>query len=390
MKVNQIAAILNETINQEQIGESAVVNEDLSNIVDVGRQLDANSIFNNNFDNFTKSLIDRIGKVIFVDRPYKGFAPDLQRDGWEYGAALQKVRCDLMDAEENKTWTLADLANGTTVDPFVINKPSISAKYYNNKSTFEVPITLGREQVKEAFASPTDMNRFFAMIENRIQMKQELSVDAMEMRVVNNLIANKIHAQHNVVNLLTDYNALYSTTLTVNNALTNSDFLKYAAKQIMLYKKYLSTASMLYNNDGYVTFTPESDLKMVVLSEFAKSLEVNLYSDTFNEEFVKLTGYVEIPYWQGSGSDNSFANHANINITAIDPDSESFSVNQSGVIGVMFDRDAAMICNTNYRTVSIFNPKGEYWNYFYKYDTMYMNDLAENCVVFVIAETETV
>lgn len=384
MKVNQIAKILNETINQEQIGESVVVNEDLSNIVDVGRQLTDSSTFNSNFDNFTKSLIDRIGHTIFVDRKYTGFAPDLQRNGWEYGSALQKVRCDLQDAEDNKTWTLADLANGSTVDPFIISKPNVTAKYFNSKTTFQVPITLSQETVKESFLSADGVNRFFSMIENRIMMKQELCTDAMEIRTLNNLIANKIHGNHNVVNLLTDYNTKYGTALTADNCLSNSDFLKYSAKVIMLYKKYLSTASMLYNNDGYVTFTPENDLRLTILAEFAKELEVNLYADTYNEEFVKLTGYSEVPYWQGSGTDNTFTAHSTINITAIDPDSQSFNVEQTGILGVMYDRDAAMICNTNYRVQSIFNPSAEYWNYFYKFDCMYMNDLAENCVVFII------
>lgn len=386
MKVKQIANILNTVINQEQIGESAVVEDDLSNIVDVGKTLDAAGAFGENFDNFTKSLIDRIGKTIFVDRTYKGVAPEIMRDGWEYGSALQKVRCDLPDAEDNKTWTLADLANGSTVDPFVISKPTVKAKYFNSKTTFEIPITLSEETVREAFKSTEELNRFFSMIENRILFKKELCTDAMEMRTINNLIANKINGNHNVVNLLTAYNAETGNTLTAAKATQDAHFLRFAAKTIMLYKKYVATASMLYNNDGYVTFTPSEDLKLVILSEVAKDFEVNLYADTYNDEFVKLDGYSEVPYWQGSGTDNSFEAHSTIHIKALNPEGTEFTVNQTGVIGVMFDINAAMICNTNDRVTSIYNPKAEYWNYFYKYDCMYMNDLAENCIVFIIAD----
>ena len=102
MKVKQIATILNTVINAEQLGESAIVNEDLSNIVDVGKALEASGTFGDNFDNFMKALIDRIGKTIFVDRVYKSQAPNIMKDGWEYGSALQKVRCDLPDATEKK------------------------------------------------------------------------------------------------------------------------------------------------------------------------------------------------------------------------------------------------------------------------------------------------
>lgn len=386
MEIKQIASILNTVINSEQLGESAVVNEDLSNIVDVGKQLSSSSTFDNNFDNFTKSLIDRIGLTLFDTKQYKGFAPNIMRTGWEYGSALQKVRCDLPDAENNASWTLADLSNGSTVDPFIISKPSIKAKYFNKKTTFDIPITLSQEAVKEAFLSAENMNSFFSMIENRVAFKMELCTDAMSMRTINNLIANKINSNKNVINLLADYNTKTGKTLKADKCLSDPEFLRYAAKEIMLYKKYIQNASVLYNNDGYVTFTPPDSLQLVMLTEVAKSLEVDLYSTTYNDEFIKITNYSEVPYWQGSGTNNSFVEHSTLNIKAVDTDGQEFTVNQSGIIGAMFDQNAAMICNTNFRTTSIYNPKAEYWNYFYKFDCMYLNDLAENCIVFIVAD----
>ena len=384
MKVKQIATILNTVINPEQIGETAVVNEDLSNIVDVGKALTAAGTFGENFDNFTKALIDQVGKVVFVDRVYTAQGPNLLRDSWEYGSVLQKVRCDLPDADDNKTWSLADLANGSTVDPFVITKPTVKAKYFNSKTTFEVPITLAEEQVKEAFKSPSDMNRFMSMIENRVLMKITLCTEAMSKRTLNNLIAQKIHANSNVVNLLKDYNTTYTKSLTAATCLSDSDFLKYCAKTIMMYKKYIAEASMLYNNDGYVTFTPEDRLEFTVLSEFSKDLQVYMYADTYNKEFVQLDGYSEVAYWQGSGTNNAFNEISKIDVKALTADGTEFTVAQTGVVAVMYDRDAAAICNENERVTSIYNPKAEYWNYFYKYDCAYMNDTAENCIVFII------
>ena len=388
MKVKQIATILNTVINPEQIGETAVVNEDLSNIVDVGKALTAAGTFGENFDNFTKALIDQVGKVIFVDRVYTAQGPNLLRDAWEYGSVLQKVRCDLPDADDNKTWSLADLANGSTVDPFVITKPTVKAKYFNSKTTFEVPITLAEEQVKEAFKSPSDMNRFMSLIENRVLMKRALCTEAMSKRTLNNLIAQKIHAKSNVVNLLKNYNTAYTKTLTAATCLSDPDFLKYCAKTIMMYKKYIAEASMLYNNDGYVTFTPEDRLEFTVLSEFSKDLQVYMYADTYNKEFVQLDGYSEVAYWQGSGTNNAFNEISKIDVKALTADGTEFTVSQTGVVAVMYDRDAAAICNENARVTSIYNPKAEYWNYFYKYDCAYMNDTAENCIVFIISDAE--
>lgn len=391
MKVQQIATILNNTINQEQIGESAVVQEDLSNLIDVGKAvLDYTGLNNTNYDNFVRSLIDQVGKVTFVDRVYTSKAPSIVKDSWEYGSILMKVRAELPDAAANESWNLADKQNGDSIDPFVITKPEVSAKFYNSKTTFEIPITIAEIQLKEAFRSASEMNRFISMIQNRIALKATLSTDAMIQRTINNLMAQKIGADNNVVNLLADYNATLpagATALTATEAYQDRDFLKFATKTIMLYKKFLANASMLYNDAGYVTFTPESNLKFVTLSDFAKSMEVYLLSETYNREFVTLPGYSEVPFWQGSGNgtDNTVEERSKLTVKTL-LDGSSTAVAQDGVVAVMFDDQAAAVCNENSRVTSIYNPKGEYWNYFYKYDCSYMNDTAENCIVFVIAD----
>lgn len=390
MNVNQIANILNTTIVPETIGDSAVVNEDLSNIVDVGRQITESAAFGDNFDNIFKKLVNKIGKVIFVDRPYTSKAPNILKDSWEYGSALEKVRCELPDSTDSAEWTLASLNNGDSIDPFIINKPDLTVKLFNNKSTFTVPLTFGRKQVKESFTSAEDINRLFAMIENRIIMAQTMNVDAMAQRCVNNLIANKINDNKNIVNLL----ALYKTetgdnTLTAAHALTNGDFLRFAAKTIALYKGYIATASTLYNDEGYVTFTPEDRQKFVVLTEFAKAMDFYSYADTYHDNFVVMDGYTEIPYWQGSGTDNSFTSHSTINLKAVNMSGNEFTANQAGIVGVLFDEQAALICCEDYETEAIYNPRGKYTNYFYSYDVSYMNDVAENCVVFVIVDTNS-
>lgn len=395
MIVTQIATILNNTINQEQIGESVVVKEDLSNIVDVGKALYDSSLnptgydLNKNFDNFIGKMIDQIGKVTFVDRVYTSQAPTILRDSWEYGSILMKVRAEIPDAEDNKSWTLASLSNGASVDPFQITKPDVEAKFFNSKTTFEVPITIAEIQLKEAFRSAGEMNRFISMIQNRIALKATLCSDAMAQRTINNLIAQKIGANNNVVNLLAEYNTATGSSLTADKAYQDKDFLKFATKTILMYKKFLANASMLYNNDGYVTFTPADKLKFTVLSDFSKSMEVYLLSDTYHSEFVELPGYSEVPYWQGSGTDTDggIEERSKIHIDTL-LDGTKTEVEQTGIVGVMFDEQAAAICNQNNRVTSIWNPKGEYWNYFYKYDCSYMNDVAENCVVFVIADAD--
>lgn len=377
MKVTQIATILNEA-QREIIGEAAITTENLENVVDMGKQiLEATDV-----DNYVRKLIDKVGRMIFVDRVYNSTAPDILTDSWEYGSAMQKVRCEMPDAVENDSWKLT---NGQSYDPFVFTAPDVQSKFYDSKVTYEVQMSFTEMQVKSAFNSPAEMNSFFAMIENRIRFKLTLSNDILKTRTVNNLIAEKIHSNNNVVNLLTMYNAEFTQTLKADHALMDKDFLRYAIGKIKEYIKYIQRPSMLFNDGGYTTFTPESDMKMVLLSRFVNTAEVYLQSDTFHNDLVKLSGYSEVPYWQGSGTSETFdfAEISKIDVTT----ASGNKVSQTGIIGTIFDRDACMICNANPRVTSIYNPKGEYWNYFYKYDASYFNDTMENCVVFIVADT---
>ena len=380
MTVKQIATIL-QSITDEVIGESVLVQENLSNIVDVGKQI----FDNTDVDHFVKSLVNRIGRTEFVNRALASTAPNINRDSWEYGSVLQKVRCELPDTTNNPTWTLT---KGQSVDPFIYNPPSVSAKYFNSKTTFEIDVSFTEEQVKESLKSAAEFNRFIAMIENRIRTKLTLCRDNLIMRTVVNLIAEKIAANQSVINLLSEYNTAFGTSLTADKAIKNPDFLRFASATIKLYSDRLKTASVLYNNSGYVTFTPKEYQHLVLLSEFATGLEVYLYSDTYHEELLKLGAFDTVAFWQGTGNSSAPNFEAASSINAIIASDGETEVNTNGVIGVLFDKDACAVCNDNPRVTSIYNPRGEYSNYFYKEDCSYLNDLSENVVVFVVTDVE--
>lgn len=382
MKVTQVATILNE-ISNEMIGESAVVNEDLSNIVDIGREFTDVLTAENGVDNFVKKIMDKVGRVINVDRKYNGGAPNIMRDSWEYGSILEKIRVDLPKATENSTWGLT--ADVKYDDFAVFTPPNVSTKYWNKRVTYETKVSYGYDQVKSAFSSPSTMNAFFANIENRINSAMTFYNQSLEKRTVNNLIAQKIHSKNNVVNLLSGYNAAYGETLTAAKALTDKNFLRYAASQIQLYRDYIKEMSMLYNDTSYVTFTPEDKQHLTLLSMFDKAMITNMQADTFHNDLVTVGTFDTVPWWQGSGTDDSveFDEASKIDVTI---EGEESAIQQTGVVGVLFDEDAAMVCCENYRVTSFFNPSNETTKFYYKWDCMYMNDTAENCVVFIIAD----
>ena len=384
MEVKQIYQLVNTT-TQEILGESAVVKEDLSNIVDIGT-----SVFNANaIDKYVKSLVNHIGRVIFVNRPYIGSAPSVLMDSWEFGSVLEKIQADLPTASENESW---ELENGTSYDPNIFYKPTVSAKFFNSKVTFEIPMSFTEMQVKQSFSSVAQLNGFISMLYNSVDKAMTVKIDGLVMRTINNMIAETVYNEYNAealntksgiraVNLLKLYNDKFTKTLTATEALTDPEFIRFSAYTMGVYKDRLAKMSTLFNVGGKERFTSNDMLHVVLLSDFAKSADAYLQSDTYHNTLVALPTAETVPYWQGSGVDYSFAEISKIHVNT----SSNNEVTVTGVLGVMFDRDALGVTNLDRRVTTNYNPKAEFYTNFYKFDAGYYNDLNENFVIFFVA-----
>ena len=151
--------------------------------------------------------------------------------------------------------------------------------------------------------------------------------------------------------------------------------------QIAMYSDRLEVISTLFNVGGTEKFTPKDRQRIVMLSEFKRSADVYLQSDTFHDEFTRLPSSDSVTYWQGSGTDYSFASTSAIDVKTPSGD----TVSATGILGVIFDRDALGVTNMDRRVTTNYNPKAEFWNEWHKMDAGYFLDLDENFVVFYVA-----
>lgn len=396
MEVNKIYTIIN-SVSKEVLGRTDIVTDDLTGIVDLGTE-----VFNQSaVDNYVKSLVNHIGKVIFVNRPYAGKVPSVLMDAWEFGSVLEKISADVPEAEENDTWNLQDKKS---YDQDVFHKPTVTAKFFNSKVTFEVPVSITERQVKESFSNAAQLNGFISMIYAAVEKSMTIKADALIMRTINNMIAETVLADAKAfgakaagdmtgadlsiastarcVNLLKLYNDKTGaeTPLTAAKAITDPDFIRFASYVMGTYADRLQSISTVFNVGGKERFTPKDMLHVVLLSDFAKAAQTYLYSDTFNRGDVLLPQAETVPFWQGSGQNYEFASTGNINIK----ESGGKAVEISGVLGVMFDRDALGVCNLDRRVTTNYNAKAEFFNNYYKFDAGYFNDTNENFVVFFI------
>lgn len=386
MEVIQVYNLANSATN-EALGTENVLQENLSNLVDVGTQ-----IFNAEaVDRYVRSLVNQIGKIIFVSRPYRGSIPSVLMDAWEFGSVLEKITVELPEATENESWELVDRAS---YDPNIFYKPQVSAKFFNKKVTFEVDMSFTEMQVKQSFQNATQLNSFLSMLYTAVEKSMTIKTDALVMRTINNFIGETVYADYaggdltvssgvRAINLLKLYKDRYAdaANLTPAQAITTPEFIRFAAYTMGNYIDRLTRISTLFNIGGKDRFTPKDMLHVVMLSDFRNAADIYLQSDTFHDAYTALPNAETVPYWQGSGTDFQFGNVSKINVTT----TGNHNVEVGGVLAIMFDRDALGVSNLSRRVTTNYNAKAEFWNNFYKFDAGYFNDQNENFLVFFVA-----
>ena len=384
MKVEQIYAIMNG-ITKEMLGDEVIVKEDLSNIVELGQQFDDVV----GLDAYVKRLPDHVGRVVFVERKYEGRAPQILMDGWEYGSIMEKIMTRIPEAVENEDWQLVD---GASYDPNVFHAPDVLGEFWNKRTTFEIDMSITRKQVKSSFDNVTQLNSFLSMILNAIETSLTVKLDALIMRTINNMVGETMYNEFpsgtyngtsgvKAVNLLYLYNQQFNKSLTANTAVTDPEFIRFASYTMANYIDRIKVLSNLFNIGGESRFTPASKLHIAMLSEFKNASDVYLQSDTFHNNYVALPNADTVPFWQGSGTDYAFSSTSEIKIKT----ASGHDVDVSGVLAIMFDRDALGVSNLDKEVRTHYNEKADFWNYFYKAFAGYFNDTNENFVVFYVA-----
>lgn len=377
MKVEQVFEIVNDT-TKEVLGTSELVaTVDNGKIVDVGET----ALGSNNIDNYVKTLIDHIGKVVFVDRGYTGNTPSVLMDGTEWGAVTEKIKyVGLPEAEENDSW---ELENGVSYDTNVFTKPEVAAKFFSKMTTFEVPMSFLTKQVKSAFSNAGQLTAFFSMIENTIAKSLTVKQDSLIMKTIGNFMMKTYEdtTGNRYVKLGTMYRTATGQATTGAALLLDPEFIRFASMTIKRYAKRMTGLSTLFNAGANPRNTDTRYMHVILHNDFTAAAEAYLQSDTYHEEFTRLPKAEVVPFWQGSGTGFAWSDTATVKGIPVGGDS---AVTVSNIVGIIFDRDALGVCNLDRRVTSNYNGRGEFTNNWYKFDCGYFNDFDENFVMFTL------
>ncbi len=380
MQITQVYNTVN-TVAKQMYGDSAVEVTDVQGLISLGNDVLSSQTSK---DNFLDTLVDLIGRTIISQRAYSAQVNDLINDAFTFGAILQKLYVAPIAASKSGQW---DLANGGTVDQYVIAKPTVKQKLFSKRDTWEVDITIPDIQLTSAFRSAEEMAAFIDAIFTAMRNSQEVYMAGMAELCWGNMIAEQvIHTELNggatAVDLLGAYNTLMNTNLTTAQAMVSLDFLKYASMTINLFTKKMEKMATIFNAEKYARFTQKDRLRVYMLADFTTACASYLQANTYHDELVALPKYRELPYWQGLGQNTNFDSTGTVSLITTD----GYTVLQQHVIAVLCDEEAIGLTYDNRRSKSAYNSKGEYTNFFEKADIGYFNDLSENCVVFTVGK----
>lgn len=403
MNYKQIGEVLNDVF-ADVLGKAEITAaEDLSNFVEVGKTITGSVDFTDKVDNYVKSLIDRVGKVVFRENKVSVSHLPIYKDSWEYGSICEKIRVEAPETQEID-YTF-DLAHYTGEDVFKPVLPTASAKFFNNSTTFTLKITLPKRQLKSAFTSASEISRFISLIENSIKQKLAIDLLTLEYRTEANLVVEKFKYgnSHSLVNLYAEWLRDDPQAITVasnfhscKECITNPFFLRYANMRIGMYRDFIKKPSVLYadSNGTFYNTTADSQQTMLLITDFDKALDTYLYSMNRHNDFVKLSGYSSVPYWMSGGESDSYDKRSTINaIPASDGDApvgERKPILVNNIIGILHDERASAVMCEHKDTESINVPDARAINYWYFADANYINDTEENVIVFFIADYECI
>ena len=361
MKLTQVATLLNETIVPNLLGEGTTISADLSNIVDLGTALE--DITAEDMQDFAKDLVVGVARNLFDSRTYRSETYGLMNDAREFGGVVQRVKVKLYSAVDSPIWTLQ---NGTDYFDGTYYGADIDSKIYTKDTIFQVKNSIPVEKFKQSFTSADGVMSLIATIEQQVDNTITMELNGLAKTTLQQMIATSV-ANGQVIHLLTEYNTLAELTgddaLTVDTCLYNAPFLRWCAMTIVRLRDLTQDMNKKYNDGTIETFTPADDLRVTLLSEFARSIEFNMEADTFHNDIVSVGEYNVINFWQNSS--NSMLPSLGVTAEVKTNVGEASPVTVSGVVGTIFDRYTAGLTARLDKITAQYIANGDYTTYFH-------------------------
>ena len=385
MDFEQAATLLN-AVHSQVTGMAQIAPTDVSDFISV-----AQATLQAGYDPVINAISQVVGRTIFSIRPYTAKFGGLQADAQKWGAITRKLVVVDKPFEDNKA---LDLTDGSSIDMYEVNKPTVLQFNFYGAVEYSKSFTIFRSQLDSAFRGPEEFGRFMTMVtQNALDMITQ-SKEELARLAICNFIAGKIDATADVIHLLTEYNTETGanpafTAATIKEPANFKPFVQWCYARIATLTNMMTERSALYQiqvtGSEVMRHTPFENQKVYLLNWLLNNIDARVLADTYNYKFLELADVEAVNYWQSIDSPDEI----DITPTYLHTDGTlkvaSASVNQTDVLGVIFDEEAIGYTMFNeFSGVTPMNVRGEYWNQYFNYIIRYWNDFTEKGLVLLL------
>ncbi len=406
----QSSTLMNDMVEQ-LTGQKVIGGVNLTNFVSV-----AQKALLNGYDPVLNAITQMVSRTIFSIRPYYGKLLGLEADATRWGNHIRKLSIADQKLVNDDAWTYPVLykkegvedatpnryyegstanpsGNKESVDMFLIRKPDVLQTNIYGRNVYSDYLTYFRNQFDVAFLNAEEYGRFISMVSINLMNRLQTAAETIGHAVLINLIGSLLDEGNNsrVIHLLSEYNTLTGQTLTATSVYAPDNFkafIQWVFSRIEQLTSLMSERSNMFQTvvDGkpILRHTPLTEQKVYLYAPVLYQINAMVLSNTYHNDFLRLSDVEPINYWQSIEYPDSISatpvyidTTGNLKVGA--------AVEQAGIFGVIFDREAAGYAITDSWSMNTpFNARAGYYTQWFHRTFNTWNDISEKALVLLL------
>lgn len=394
LNFTQASAIMNAVFKQAT-GKESIASVDTKDFVS-----QATTVLSTGYNNTISALSQVLSRTIFSVRPYSRKLNGIKKDSNRWGNHVRKITILDKPVIDNSEYSLSD---GDYSNPWLVRKPEVLQTNFYSADTWSDCVTRFINQLDTAFRDPQEFGSFVGAVMQEMSDKWEKYYEENDRMLIANGICAKKAMNNGIINLLSEYYKETGTYLVTDkndsrfyrNKANINDFSKWVSGFIKTISKRLTERSLLYHvnftGKDIPRHTPREKQHLYLYSPEVNGVRTRVLSDVFNPEMLGIGDFEEVSYWQSiTPGEESIVkckpNYVNASGEIVNGNS---TITVENVFGILFDDDfmGSSIKNVDVIPTGV-NAKDKFWSIWYHVTRQYWQDLTENCIVFILAQTE--
>ncbi|NCC78971.1 MAG: hypothetical protein EOM07_05135 [Clostridia bacterium] len=353
----------------------------MDNISDVGiAVMTAPAVVKNEFFD---AILNQIGKVLIKTADFVNPLSDLRKEAMPYGSTIEDI---FVEMAKSKQYISGTRDGEDAPDQFEVNKAEVLAAFYQTQLERQYTVTISEHDLRRAFTSNDPVSSLVSAKVKSITTAEQFDDYRMTVALIARQIEESVNdvttGWNGAVHLLTDYNALFTKTLTAADCLYDQDFLRYMSEQMQTWSDRLIYPRKDMNPAGVNTSLAKGSQHLMMLGDVKAKVSTNLLAFAYNANHLELGSVRHIDAWYSLGADATAT-------PVVTPDSIEVKADlglggANPCIGLIYDPEMLVIHNKFKMTENARNARGHYTNIWHTVADIYAASPYHNFVAFFL------